>query len=192
MTYETYQLIHTLSLIMAGVMLVVSVILFFFLHIPKSFGVITGFSAKKAIKSINSRTEQSASERLVSGKGKKAGKKYADDLYTPSGRIQPKTVISLDENVPVTSKIATDQIAKTAANSTTVLSGSETTVLDTDPTANIHATTLLPQPPFDSSTTVLSGNETTVLQQPPTGTAAVQSKFVIEVDITFIHTNEII
>ncbi len=178
MSYEIYQYISIGSIIMCGVMLVVSCILFFFLKIPKSMGLLTGVTAKKAIKSINERSEQSTSQRLENNLKKKG----VNGMFSPSGRIQMKTNVKIEENAPVTGKIT---VAPHQSVETVVLEKYEdnnsTMVLDSSSVTN--QTTVLTNSPVETKSSL---NQTTVLSE------NCPSQFVVEVDITFIHTDEII
>ena len=53
MTYSNYMLMYYIALAATIVLLLVTVLLFFVLRIPKAFNDLTGRTERKAIKSIN-------------------------------------------------------------------------------------------------------------------------------------------
>lgn len=57
MSFEILQTLSIISYILAAIMFVTAIILFFVLHVPKLFGYITGSSARKAISDIHSQSE---------------------------------------------------------------------------------------------------------------------------------------
>lgn len=83
MTYETYRMLFMMGAIAAAVMLTLSVMLFFLLHIPAVIGYITGRTARKAVESMQSET----------GKG------------MTSGNIRRRAVSSRAEQVKTTAEI---------------------------------------------------------------------------------------
>ena len=60
MNVETLETLSMVFFIAAGVLLAVTVILFFVLHIPKMFGIATGLAASRGIREIQKRSENSA------------------------------------------------------------------------------------------------------------------------------------
>ena len=63
MTYEIYRYIFYGGLILSGLMLAVTVVLFFVLRIPNVIGDLTGANARKAIESIRNQNEQPGAKR---------------------------------------------------------------------------------------------------------------------------------
>ena len=59
MTYEVYRYIFIISAILCGIMLIVSVLLFILLKIPRIINDLSGRTAKKAIKNIREQNEAS-------------------------------------------------------------------------------------------------------------------------------------
>ena len=197
MTYENYNLIFIVGAILCGVMLLVSVLLFVLLKIPQVINELSGKTARKAIENIRQKN-QAGGEKAYKSSTAKIGRIKVEDKMTPSGRIAQK---KSHMGHPVeTAKISTERLQKEAAdectavlggNETTVLGGNETTVLGGNETTVLggNETTY-----GGGETTVLSGNETTVLggdmqYMPP---QMQNAAFVIEMDITYIHTNEVI
>lgn len=174
MTYEIYRLIFFIALALCGVMAIVSVLLFFLLKIPRVVGDLTGRTARKAIENIRKQNEESGDKTYKSSAVNMQRGKLTDKI-SPSGRIVPRA------ETPFGTGIITEQLAdKPGAAETTVLSAAETTVLDAA-----------------SETTVLSPEygETSVLDTPmmPSQPEPVPTQeFVIEYEITFVHTSEII
>lgn len=62
MTYEVYRYIFIGGAILFGILLLVTVFLFFYLKIPMVIGDLTGTTAKKAIKSIRIQNESSGNK----------------------------------------------------------------------------------------------------------------------------------
>ena len=59
MTYEIYRYIFFGGAALAGIMLIVAVLLFIFLHIPTVIGDLTGSNARKAIEEIRNQNASS-------------------------------------------------------------------------------------------------------------------------------------
>lgn len=57
MTYSNYMLMYYIALAATIVLLLVTILLFFVLRIPKAFNDLTGRTERKAIKSINEQRE---------------------------------------------------------------------------------------------------------------------------------------
>lgn len=118
----TVELLQTLSLaayIAAGIMLLVSVALFFLLDVPKLYGDISGRTAKKAIEAIRQQNETSGNKAYKPSPVNAARGKLTDKI-TPSGRLESQTA-----GLPVsvgTEKFATSALAP-QANETTLLTG---------------------------------------------------------------------
>lgn len=169
MTYEIYRYIFLGGAILAGVMLVVSVLVFFMLKIPTVIGDLTGANARKAIENIRSHNESTGDKTYRSSQVNRERGKLTDKI-SPSGRIVKDPSHSL-HGAMGTEKIGTQQLhPEDGASETTVLTGeltgaNETTVLGNENLAN----------------------ETTVLNAQTFSNA-----FVIEYEITYIHTDEVI
>ncbi len=185
MTYEVYRYIFIGAAILCGVMLVVAVLLFILLKIPKVIGDLTGSTARKAIKNIREQNEKSGDKAYkVSTYNRERGK--VTDKISSSGGL-PQNSKGQMESLQ-TAKID----AESFPNETTVL-GNETTVLSEATAALTPETTVLDQQ--TNETTVLSpgiGGETTVLSESSYDGLSLDSVFEIEYDITYIHTDEAI
>lgn len=220
MTYSNYMLMYYIALAATIVLLLVTVLLFFVLRIPKAFNDLTGRTERKAIKSINEQREAGKLSHDTAGAETDRMGMPATDKISESGRI-------LDENpanTVVTEKIQTDTLAG-SAETTVLQDGSGETTLLSDNTQAGETTLLQPQmnqsspqmeashmayrqsspqmhqssPQYSGETTLLDesqrqevfGNETA----PLTGadTTAQAEGFVKEIEnITFIHTAEIV
>lgn len=169
MTYEIYRYIFMGGAILTGIMFVVSVLVFIFLKIPTVIGDLTGANARKAIENIRSHNESTGDKTYRTSQVNRERGKLTDKI-TPSGRLIQDPSLAL-HGAMGTEKIGTQQLDhQEVASETTVLTGeltggSETTVL----TQNDHA------------------NETTVLNA-----QTYNNEFVIEYELTFIHTDEVI
>lgn len=168
MTYDTYRYIFIGAAILCGVMLIASILIFILMKIPKVISDLSGATAKKAIKEIREQNERTGDKSYqVSQVNRNRGK--LTDKISPSGNIIQQSQNQMGYGLQTT-KIATQQLQP---EETSVLSSNETTVL----MANADETTVL---------TANAANETTVLDAPT------EVAFVIEYDITYIHTQEII
>ena len=177
MTYETYRYVFLGGAIAAGVLLAVSILLFFVLRIPKVISDLTGRTARKAIENIRMQNEQTGDKSYQSSAVNLERGKLTDKI-SKSGQIIPRDATPFGTGV-ITEKISTQKLSEEEpAGETTLLNSNETTLLSTDETS-------LLQPEF---------GETTLLQ--PDGVSAVNDTysgaFKIEYEITFIHTTEMI
>ena len=184
MTYETYRLIFIGGAIFAGLMLALSIALFFVLKIPKVIGDLTGATARKAIASINSQNA-GASQRLIREqhqyRSPAAQSSHTGKIGT--GRLRQKTG-------PTTVKFSTEKLIEEAGKSVP----NETELL---PQHAEETTVLYPQQVAE--TTVLSpswNGPASVWPAPPEANRFDQQpetvQFVIEYEITIIHSDELI
>lgn len=179
------ELLQTLSLalyIVAGVLFLVGIALFFLLDVPKLYGDVSGRTAKKAIEAIRQQNESTGNKAdKPSAVNAKRGK--LTDKITQSGRLQSQT-----SGLPVsvgTEKLDTSTLMP-QSNETTVLAeaAKETTVLE----QSAGETTVL------TGTISLAG-ETTVLvnnEAPSSSTVADPTKFTVDVEMSFTGSSEII
>lgn len=172
--YDAYQLIFLGGLILSGLFLVTTVILFFVLKIPRVIGDLSGANARKAIEEIRSQNEQSGEKTYKpSAVNRERGK--ITDKMTRSGKLIKTPSAGIGGHQ--TAKISTMEL------DTEMLPAEETTVLS--------------QPA--SETTVLgaaAAGETMLLQPEPAYASAPQpvanTVFAVEMEITYIHSNEVI
>lgn len=182
MTYEMYRYVFLGGALASGIMLAVTVILFFKLQIPKVISDLTGRSAKRAIEDIRRQTEEGGDQ---SGKpGAPAARSKMTDRITGSGRVVPRDENEFGTGI-VTQKIATQQLPIQGASSeTTVLAANETTILG----GGVSETTVLAA----NETTILGGgtSETMVLGYETAPMVQMSQAFTVEFEITYIHTDE--
>ena len=175
MTVELLQMISLISFIVAGVLFLLGIALFFLLDVPKLYGDISGRTAKKAIEAIRQQNESSGNKAYKpSAVNAERGK--LTDKISHSGSIVGKTSGS---GISVgTEKLHTD-VLTAKASETTVLNGTgnETTVLE-----------------YQSG-----AGETTVLAQNQVGVGIVTDKtipanneFTVDVEMSFTGSSEII
>lgn len=192
MSYELLRYIFIGAAALSGVMLIVSVLLFIFLKIPRVIGDLTGATARKAIENIRNQNESSGDKIYKSSAVNRERGKLTDKI-SASGNISRHETNSLG-GAMATTKIATQGLSESAElNETTVLeTGNETTVLNNETTVLSEGTTIL---------SGVSGNETTVLSQQGQQddqtsllkeNAVRSNVFEIVYEITFIHTDEVI
>ena len=196
MSYEVLRNVFIGATVFSGVMLIVSVLLFFFLKIPQVIGDLTGATARKGIESIRAQNEQSGAKTYKSSAVNRQRGKLTDKI-TPSGRLEQRESGSLG-GAMATARIDVSQapVGEAAPETTALESADEnvTTVLAEETTALGSETTVL------ASTAAPAGNETTVLAPSLQGEHTevlsdlrVRSTvFVVEREITFIHAEEAI
>ena len=195
MTNGIYPLLYIGGAIAAGVMLIVSVLLFFLLHIPAVIGDLSGRTARKAIEDIRNQNEQSGVKTYKSSAVNRSRGKITDKI-SPSGRLQRRNTSQL------TGAMSTAELHNETTVLTAPAASQETMVLDETPYA-AQETTLLSGEPMSPPAVMNVGTipeETTVLSYPEAAPAAetptpaqpemYSSVFTVEYDITFIHTNE--
>ncbi len=192
MTYDIYRYIFLGAALLAGLMLIVTVLLFFLLKIPNVIGDLTGSSARKAIENIRNQNELSGEKTYKSSLVNKQRGKLTDKIG-PSGKIHKNPSGSLGAAM-ATSKISQADSPHVKAEETSLLDQNLTTLLDSaDSTVPIgNETTLLNA---DVAVGQSDSGETTVLGDMGvlTNNAVVKdSVFAIEYDITYIHTDEVI
>lgn len=136
MSYEIYRYIFYGGAILAGVMLVATVILFFVYKIPTVIGDLTGANARKAIENIRNQNESSGDKLYKTSQVNRERGKLTDKI-SPSGSLM-KDPSGHFAGAMATEKISTQELPP---EETTVLDvANETTVLDTSGTGE---TTLL-------------------------------------------------
>lgn len=173
MSYEVYRYIFIGAAILCGVMFIVSVLLFILLRVPKIISDLSGATARKAIQSIREQNERTGDKAYkVSAFNLERGK--LTDKISPSGNViqqAQQQMYGMD-----TSKIATQHLAEQGEmDKTTVLASNDTTVLESP----VGETSILTEPAI---------GETSVLNE----NMPIDNAFVIEFEITYIHSNEVI
>lgn len=196
LTYDQFVLIQNVALILAGIFFLVTIILFFALKIPAVIGDLSGATARKAIENIRNQNE-STGDKGHSSSAVNVERGKLTDKISNSGKILHAPSDKLGVGMK-TEKISTQRLTDDP-NETTVLysGGNETTVLS-DMNTGAGETTLLNEPAGE--TTLLSeinfGETSKLTEEVPltqvTPSAPVMNIFVIERDITFIHSQEVI
>lgn len=165
MSYDIYRYIFLGGAGLAALSLIIAAFLFFVLKIPKVIGDLTGATARKAIDDIRSQNEKSGEKTYKSSRVNRERGMLTDKM-TNSGNVV-KHSVDIKNGAMSTSKISTSRLE------TEALESYETSLLDN----NLAETTVLDS--FESG-------ETTVLEQSDADV------FIIEYELNFIHTNEII
>lgn len=165
MTYEIYRYIFIGGAILSAVMFIVSLLLLVFLKIPRVINDLTGRTAKKAIRNIREQNISSGEKKYKTSAVNAERGKLTDKISTTGSIIQKGGKSPMNVAV-ATEKISTQQLE--GADETTVLYNEETSVLT-------------PEQNLSGETDVLDS-----VNYPET------AGFVIEFDITFVHTGEII
>ena len=160
MTYEIYRYIFFGGAILSGIMIIVTVLVFFVLKIPTVIGDLTGANARKAIENIRNQNENSG-DKLYKSSPINSSRGKLTDKISQSGKIKQIYSSGVHGAMP-TAKISTKQLMEN-------LPANETTLLSEETSNNCE-------------TTVLNFVEQ----------ESYSSEFVIEYEITFIHTDEII
>lgn len=169
------ELLHTLSLaayILAGVMLMLAVILFFVLDIRKVLGDVTGATARKAIENIRQQNEASG-EKIYKPSKVNAERGMVTDKISASGRLQQR--LPGFGTSPATEKFDTAQL-NPQSNETTLLGAAS------------NETTLLSGGEASSGETTLLSTETAAQQ----GIANSSAVFTIDVEMKFVGSTELI
>lgn len=172
MTVELLQNLSLAAYIIAGVLLLISIAMFFLLDVPKLYGDISGRTAKKAIEAIRQQNEETGNKAYKPSAVNEARGKLTDKI-TPSGRLESQTS-GLAVSVG-TEKFATSAL-QPQSNETTVLNSSanETTVLSGTLSTEFGETTLL------------ANEESNVIP------STVNGDFSVDVEMAFTGSSEII
>lgn len=171
------ELLHTLSLaayILAAILFVLAVILFFVLDIRKVLGDVTGATARKAIENIRQQNETSG-EKFYKPSRVNAERGMVTDKISASGRLQRH--LPGGGASPATEKFDTAKL-NPQANETTILG------------AESNETTILTAESSSAGETTVLGAETVdaVLPKIPDSPAV----FTIDVEMKFVGSTEII
>lgn len=215
MTVELLKTLSLVSFILAGVLFLTAVALFFLLGVPRLFGDVTGSTARKAIENIRQQNAQSG-DKAYKPSPVNASRGKLTDKISPSGKLQQRTAGI--GGAPGTQKISTAKLAEEASE-TMVLkeqefgAASETVALHESGYGMSGETEALKEPGYGPAgeTEVLkepgygSAGETAVLSGPgygtPDGTAAAaegagfrqpENGFWVEVEQGFLASAELI
>lgn len=182
MTIELLQTLSLAAFIVAGILLLASIALFFLLDVPKLYGDISGRTAKKAIDAIRQQNEETGNKAYKPSAVNEARGKLTDKI-TPSGRLVTPT-----EGMPLnvgTEKFSTSALTPQSAE-TTILGQAcgETDVLE----QQTGETTV-----FNGSSSVVG--QTTLLIQETEEKQVTYSEykdFTVDVEMSFTGSSEII
>lgn len=176
MSVELLQILSVAAYILAVVMLVVSIILFFVLNIRKVIGNLSGSTAKKAINDIRQKNEMSGRKSYKPSAFNLARGKITDKM-TPSGNIANQGYG--DTVSPITEKFSTLDLNPQSE---------ETTILDT----TADETTILNDVSASEDTVVLSNFNTKENPTKNTVENGQHTEIRTEVEIGFTDSDEII
>lgn len=183
MSIELLQTLSMVSYIVAVVLLLIAIALFFLLDIKKVVGDVSGSTARKAIENIRQQNEAGGDKAYKLRPGNAARVRLTDKI-SPSGRLKPH-----EEgygSLSVTTKLETTQLSAEARRAMEQGSSSETTVLSSG-----DQTTIL-------SASADGAGETTVLRpeelsfENTANSTPKDENFQIDVEMGFAGSNEII
>ena len=164
MSYETYRAIFVACAVLAAMCLIIAIGLFFFLKIREVVGYLTGSTMRKGIENISTQTENS----------KGAQKQSISEALGSHNRPQGSQTPQNDPNAP-----AYDPVDRT----------NETVILNPDGKDGSFVRGA--KKTEEAATAILSQNKDTGSKQEKS-TPQNDDSFMIEYELTFIHTEEII
>lgn len=177
-----YLNIFYIFIVIAVVLLALSILLFIRFNIPKVVGDISGANIKKALKKSREINEKSGKKEYKASKVNQQRGKITDDINNTKNKKNIAYGSISTEDLKIPSQSNTED-----SNATTVLNNELTTVLG------------------DNSTTVLSNNQTNQTTVLDNNENAIQNQiysddlpdvevsgFVVEEDISFTESNEVI
>ncbi len=192
--YELGRVIFIGGLILAGIMLVITILLFFLLKIPSVIGDLTGSTARKAIADIHTQNQQ-AQHKVYNTATLRKERKLSERISERLGRTTGNTVVTGALKTPPPATIEppipdSSSSAQAVAQATQSVDYGETSVLAPE---SGETSVLAPE---SGETSVLSSSQnntdtgsTTILNN---SNSIANASFVIEYDITFVHSNEIV
>ncbi len=180
MTYEIYRYIFIGGAVLSGIFLSVSILLFFLYKIPNVIGDLSGANERKAVQNIRNQNEWTGDKVHKSSIVNRERGRVTDKI-SQSGKLI-KNYGNTGPGAMETEKIGTRE---TATETTVLQSSPETTVL------TVQAETTVLSNNFNE-TTVLSSADLTSGDNYGTSVVDYSNSFVIEYEITYIHTNEVI
>lgn len=184
MTYEMYHNIFMICSVSAGVMGLVTIILFFLLRIPAVIGELTGVTARKGIEEIRNGNVKKSQRKHESKRNKRHKKEKTDRPV--SGMMQSQSA----SRYANTEKLSGQDVQSVSGNETISLYQNQqlgTAVLSQN---QQMGTALLAQ---SQGIEIMRRNQqlgTTVLQNQETETALLGAEFEVLQDITIVHTEE--
>lgn len=166
MTVELLQTLSLVAYIAAVVLLILGIVLFFLLDVPRLYGDVSGRTARKAIEAIRRQNEATGGKAYKPSAVNAERGKLTDEI-TKSGKLRPRTA-STSISVGTEKLETATLISQAKATGLLQQSGPETTML------------------YDQS--VMAG-ETEVLAQTNRVDAG---QFVVEMELSFAVSPEII
>ena len=179
MTYEIYNYIFIGAAIASGILLVVSIVLFFMLDIPKVIGDLTGSNAKKGIEDIRKQNEATGDKSYKSSSvNLKRGR--ITDKISNSGRVEKPAsgafgvgagtakIAGPNPMQPPKAAPAKETMVLDNNNGTMVLNSENATMVLNDE----NATMLLGD---ENATSVLGSENATTVLDPGTATMTLES-----------------
>ena len=171
MTYDGYRLVFQIAGVVAIVMLIVSIILFIILKIPGVIGDLSGRTARKGIEDIRMQNMRSGDKRYKTSPVNHERGKLTDKI-TPSGNLIPG-------NKTVNTGIMTEK--RDVSQNINI----------PDRLDNIEQDTMVLSQEFSGETVPLLNVEN-MNSQKSQNIGGMEERVVIESEIRFVHTNEII
>lgn len=175
MSVELLQTLSLVAYVISGVLLVLTIVLFFWFKIPQVVGDISGATARKAIEDIRRQNEETGNKTYKSSAVNQARGRLTDKISS-SGRLIRNTG-RMDAGMG-TQKINTDILKADAQRSL----------------QNTQETTMLTQE-LVQETTLLTQNlaqETTLLTPEMSHLEKQQSTFTVETELGFCESSELI
>ena len=185
MTVELLQTLSLTSYVVAGVLLLTGIALFFLFDVPKLYGDVSGRTARKAIEAIRQQNETTGNEAYKHSPVNAARGKLTDKI-TKSGRL-----VSSTTDLPVsvgTEKFPTATL-EPGSEETVVLpeSSNETTVLDGNEFPVAETTVLDGHNSVITDTGVYVQDDYDYVKHDMT-----ENEFSVDVEMTFTESSEII
>lgn len=185
MSVDLLQNISLISFIVAGVFLLLSLVLFFLLDVPKIIGDLSGATARKAIESIRQQNEDSGDKAYKPSPVNLSRGKLTDKISQSGHLVHNSNPLGVAVG---TEELSQDKINK-VGNETTLLSqsGNETTILSSNETTILSS--------GSSETTVLSEMPVTGSYQSvqiPVPLAENVGNITVEVELSNLGSSEII
>ena len=165
MSFETLQIFSTVSYILAAIMFVVAVVLFFVLRVPKLFGYITGLNARKTIANIHSQNEN-----------------IEDNEYNPSSGNDKYSSVNNQarRNNSFDTSVGTEKLKSSPSNTPEDIHSDKQNKPSDSRNSSAGETVILAEKDYASGTTVLNESSTS------------DFIFTIESEVGFLGSSEFI